>query len=213
MVDVTTLLIGFIFVLIIIIVIVYLVFFNRTVLPMSVITETGFTLSNNKRFITLESISVPSFTQSPTLTLQAIPTGEFITGAQEWVFVTTDGNTVELLGTQSGNTVSGTEIFILNTFNGAYVTYTTENNTTIIDGILVANAIETSNAQKFILEYNNPTIVNLRSTLLPIDGQNQYIIPGPMINTGVSSNTAMIVTIGVPQNDNDKNWTVSQLGK
>src|SRR5436190_11584401 len=223
MVSATTIIIGIIFVLIVLILVVYLVFYNRVILPTAVVTNAGFNLSNGNFFITMETLiegatgatgSAPNIGNiiDNALTLQTIPSGEFIVGPQQWAFETTDGIIVATIGSGAQDVKSGTEVFMFNTYNGAYVTYDIEDNgdtQSIVPGSLVANQFSTSNANSFILEYTNPKIISLKSSLTPIKGAFQYMIPGGTITFLDGGSTDNIVSIGVPTNDLTKSWTIS----
>lgn len=225
MVDATTIIAGIIFILIVIIIIVYIFFYNRTVLPSSIITDFGFTLKNNttQTFISAETQNVsvaglPSANR-PVLTLQDITTEEFGNASQGWSFQLENGETVALLGNQPAlrkdsqsakATPSGTKVFIKNNYLGTYVSFTTVGaQGQTIDGPLFIDTFEVESANAFFLEYSssNLNLISLRSELPLVNNQSQYIIPGPNIGDNIY-NTAQSVTIGVPSSNSDKIWIV-----
>jgi len=215
-----TIIIGIIFILLIIIFLVYFFYYNRVDLPKSTITDTGFALRNsNNLYITLETIFTSSpgreRTLEPTLTLQTIPSGQFINSSQGWSFQEQNGDPVSILGTgQSNITPSGTKVCVKSNYTDGYVTYDilAGSNNTKITGNLRASSptFDNSLTRFFTLEYdnNNPSVIALKSDLTPINGQEQYIIPGSVLVTGSTSISAIGVTIGIPNNTSDKFWTI-----
>lgn len=219
MVSTTSIIVGIIFILIILILVVYFVYFNRVVQPIAILTNTGFTLSNNCNFITLQSEQTTETIPGviPFLTLDTIPLGEFETGAQEWLFVNPDtGNIVTFIGADNSTTGgqvshSGTKVVMVNTYTGAYVIVDDQGNLSAINmqynsssgpgGFLFPTAV-------FTLEYNstNPRLISL----LYSDGR--YVIPGflagflPFL---ADDSVPAAAVLGTPTSDSQKLWVVN----
>jgi len=215
---------GLIFIFIILIIIVYLVYYNRTTVPSAEITNFGFTLSTqDQRFLTVETLFIPfgGPTPVPAMTLQKIAFGQYATAAEGWnLFDVEKQAIIPFLGTQPGGTgatgpaptPSNTKVALVNNLTNGFadgVVYQGVPPLTIFAAKDDDPPVD-GDANVFILEYDmtKPKVIKLKSATLPqINGQDQYMIPGPVLGVP-PGNTATTIVFGVPT-DNNNEWIVN----
>ena len=234
MVNATTIIVGIIFILIIIIILVYFIYFNRVVQPSPIVTDFGFTLqSSTSLYITVASGTIPSTLSEPILVLETVPSGIPPNSAQGWSFYDQNGDVIDTISQSDNNKLvalfsNATQGFVN---IGDIITWQNDPSSvptlvTIPNALLVANGPIFSNATFYTLEVINTATsgsnIRLKVQSLPqINGQSQYIIPGPILTARPDTTTALnieilitnvpILTIGVPTDQSSSQFTLKNI--
>lgn len=210
----TTIILFIIFILVLLIIIVTLVFFNRTVAAVPLITDFGLTVRNlnSGLYMSIENITSTSGATGifPIMTVKALSQGQPAEPTEGWVL------------NRPTDTPTGTTVTFFNPSNSGYIQYTTNSAGTSLDPnyILVdrpsvppdpSASTGPSNIGWFSMSQllvGNTTITTFKS-IYPgqLNGQDQYLIPGVEGSASPSNPNIIPVTIGVPNNNNHY-WVV-----
>ena len=225
MVDATTILLGFIFILIIALIITSFFYLNRDRVPVALVTTFGLTIKNvnNDLYISMENVSLedPANPISgdvdlfPIMSLKPIVPGQSPEPTEGWIL------------DPIVNKIEGLNLVtFLNPSNSGYITYDVNPDGTTLTGGFIRTDLATrppdptsNNITSFKgwfdmnqIVSNNITITTFRS-LYPgkiggTTGTDQYLIPGSENSPGLPNNpNVQPVTIGPASNGNN-NWIV-----
>jgi hypothetical protein len=208
MVDVTTILLAIIFIIIIAIIIVTLLYFNRNIPAVALITNFGLTIQNVNTglYMSIENINTST---SPTI-LNAFPIITLKSLAPEQSPEPTEGWLLD----RPTDAPTSTTVTFFNPSNGGYINYNVNLDGTSLNPNYISvdrssipsnptggtGSIYWFDIQQTLVGRN--TITTFKS-LYPgqLNGQDQFLIPGTV---GISPNNPNVfpVTIGVPSNNN-----------
>ena len=219
----TTIILGIVFFLIIAIVFTVFFFFNRQVMATAQVTKFGLTIQNantSLNYMSIENIEVDTGTGTtegqdlfPIMSIKPLATDSTPEPTEGWLLE------------RPSNDQSGTVVTFFNPANGGFMNYSVDSTGTkittpyiMMDGESELSPIppdpnisgQAGQIGWFVMEQNvvNSKTVNAFRSLYPgpINGVNQYLVPGPPIasfpfNPNIKNITP--VTIDIPSNGNN----------